>query len=400
MAAVTRGRRVSSSVLSSTVSLRWHWPAGAKALFAAGWFLTGLVIGFAGESWWWAFAAVLWTAGLLALRSNGECLLWAWDEIRNQDRKAPFVGRPQPLSGRDQRARLRDVSPGDWICDYEDHKIKLDEAEREYQRRRADRLADQQMRNSLRSATAPTTTRPATRYSSRGDAAPLAVPMSSGIPSREPQEDLPPIQRVEPAKDWMQVLSLVPTSEGNDVELGLLHRKKLTSPLERWYYRSPGVSTDGLQSEDPTLTELMRLLQSTDSAYRESEIISRLRGSGCSAVLIRRAIVAAVTVGLARRVRYPGWTAELLTGAFGLGERTSAGHRSCYLELTETGRAWLEAGSPKLVPRRPKWRLKRDCRYCGAPVTTAIKMFEDDPRCDLCGKFPGGNYISPEGGKY
>ena len=97
------------------------------------------------------------------------------------------------------------------------------------------------------------------------------------------------------------------------------------------YHRAYGCNRKarrGLQPEDPTLTELMRLLQSTDSAYRESEIISRLRGSGCSAVLIRRAIVAAVTVGLARRVRYPGWTAELLTGAFGLGERTSAGHRN------------------------------------------------------------------------
>ena len=369
-------------------------------LFAAGWILIGFVIGFVGESWWWAFAAILWLVGLLALRSDGEGLLWAWDEVRSQDRKAPFAGRPQLLSGHDQRARLRDVNPGDWICDYEDHKIKLDEAERDYQRRRADRLDDQRMRDFMRPATTRTTTRPATRYSSRADAVPLDVTMSSGIPNPQTQETLPPIQRVEPAKDWMQVLSIVPTPEGNDAELGLLHRNKLTSPLERWYYHSLGPSADGLPSEDPALAELMRLLRSADSAYRESEIVGRLRESGCSVVLIRRAIAAAVVVGLARRVRGPGWTAELLTGAFGLGEGSSGGHRSCYLELTETGRAWLEAGDPKLVPRRPKWHLQLDCRYCGAPVITAVKIFEDDPRCDQCGKFPGGNYVSPEGDKY
>jgi len=369
-------------------------------LFAAAWFAVGLVIGLVGESWWWAFAAVLWLVGLLiSLRSNGEFLLWVWDEVHSQDRKAPFVGRPQPLVSHHQRARLRDVIPGDWVCDYEDHKIKLDEAEREYQRRRADRLADQQMRKYLRPATRPTT-RPATRHASPRSAAPLDVAVSPRIIGTQTPEILPPIHRVEPAKDWMQVLSIVPTSDGKDAELGLLHRKKLTSPLERWYYHGPGPGADELQSEDPTLAELMRLLRSGDSTYRESEIVGRLRASGHSIVFVRRAIAAAVAVGLARRMHHPGWRAEVLTGAFGLGERASAGHRSCYLELTGTGRAWLEAGDPKMVSRRPKWRLNDDCRICGAPVVKAVKMFEDDPRCDQCREFPGGDYISPEGDKY
>jgi hypothetical protein len=391
MGAATRGRRVSSGVLSSAVGLPWHSPAAARALFVAGWMAVGLVIGLVGESWWWAVAAVLMLVGLVALRSNGECLLWAWDEVRSQGRKASFVGRPQPLSGHDQRVRLRDVSPGDWICDYEDHKLKLDDAEREYQRRRADQIADQQLRKDSRPTAIRTNIRPATRRLPVRDAAPRDLTMSSGILGRDTPEVVPAVQRVAPAKDWMQVLSTVPTSDGRDVELGLLHRKKLTAPLERWYYHVPGA--DGPESEDPALADLMSLLRSSDSAYRESELVGKLSGSGHSVGYVRRALCAAVAIGLARRVHHPGWSTEVLTGAFGFGEPPSAGHRSCFLELTGVGRAWLEAGDAKQEPRRLRWRLKERCQNCGAPVKAA-KMFEDYPECDRCDEFPGGNYIS------
>jgi len=391
MAAATRGRRVCSGVLSSTVSLPWHSPTAARTLFVAGWMAVGLAIGLVGESWWWAVAAVLMLVGLVALRSNGECLLWAWDEARSQDRKASFVGHPQPPSSHDQRVRLRDVSPGDWICDYEDHKLKLDEAERAYRRRRADQIADQQLRKHSRPTAIRTNIRSATPQSSLGDAAPLNLTMSFDILGRDTPEGVPAIQRAEPAKDWMQVLATVPTSDGRDVELGLLHRKNLTAPLERWYYHGPGA--DGPESEDPALAELMSLLRSSDSAHRESEIVDKLRGSGHSVVFIRRALSAAIAIGLARRVRHPGWSTEVLTGAFGFAEPPSAGHRSCFLELTGDGRVWLEAGDSKQEHRRPRWRLKERCQNCGAPVKAA-RMFEDYPQCDRCDEFPGGNYIS------
>jgi hypothetical protein len=393
MAAATRGRRLSSGVLSSTVSLPWHSPTAARILFATGWIAVGLVIGLAGGSWWWAAAAVLMLVGLLALRSNGECLLWTWDEIHSQARKASFAGRSRPLSSHDQRVRLRDVGPGDWICDYDDHRLKLDEAEREYQRRRADQIADQQLRKHFRPTTTRPTIGPAARHSSLDGPAPLDLTRSPGILSPDIPEILPAIQRNEPAKDWMQVLFIVPTSDGKDAELGLLHRKNLTAPLERWYYHRPGA--DGPESEDPALAELMSLLRSSDGACRESEIAGKLRGSGHSVVFIRRAIAAAITIGLARRVRHRSWGTEVLTGAFGVGEPPGTGHRSCFLELTGAGRAWLEAGDPKPEPRRPRWRLKQRCQHCGAPVKAA-KMFEDDPQCDRCQEFPGGNYISAD----
>lgn len=392
MAEATRGQRLSSGVLSSAVSLPWDAPAAARILFAAGWLAVGLAVGLIGESWWWAVAAVLLSIGLLALRSDGECLLWAWDEINGKDRPAPFAGRPRPRLSQDRRVRLRDVSPGDWICDYEDHKIKLDEAEREYQRRREDQMAAWESRRQLR----PVTTR---TPSARSSGARHPGPEPSDVLRPDVPEILPPIQRSQPAEDWMQVLSIVRTRDGKDAELGLLHRKGLTSPLERWYYHGPGANADGPQPEDATLAELLSLLRSGEDAQRESELAGKLRRSGHSVALIRRALAAAIAVGLAGRGRQPGWKTEVLAGAFGLGEQPGAGHRKCFIKLTANGRAWLEAGDPKPVRRRPKWRLKERCTHCGAPVKAA-SMFEGDPRCNRCGEFPGGEYLSPGEDEY
>lgn len=283
------------------------------------------------------------------LRSNGRHLLWLWSDTIGRPR-APGsvlgVVPPDLGTGSSKCVPASAIGPGDWICDWEDHKRDLLENEeaRERLARSRGRIWEESSDEGINSFSE--------SYSGSAQD-PLAPP--------------------EPVPRFSQVLAILPAMDGMLLELGLAGADRTRVVPNRPYYcreavtPRPAPQASKSKSSAP-VEELVSLLPRDRTAKPERALVLRLIDDGYDEPTIWNAIRACRAAGLISVDHAAfGWAVEAFLGIFKL-RADANGHDRCLIALTKLGRIWVEAGDPKRSTTPTSWEVLMGDKVMGDKV--------------------------------